>query len=311
MAIILPPLAGFKAFEASARHQSFTKAARELNITQAAVSQQIKQLEYHLGFELFTRYPRKLVLTVRGASLAETVRHNLTNLSEKIMMLQSGMNENSLVINTMQSFAMKWLIPRLSDFNEQHPDIDIRLNTEERLVDLAAEGVDLVFRSSRGPDPMLYCQLLREEFHVAVYSPKIIKGKKAITKETLHEYPLLHWGDLSYWQAWIDACCLNWEDYNFGSTHSHLGNMVQGAVAGQGVALVPYSLASHDVEMANLFVIDSPKVPAPANYYIMCLPETAERPVVADFNRWVNHQIRKSSVYLEAAKFGPQSNNAE
>lgn len=308
----LPPLAGFKAFEVAARHQSFTKAAEELNVTQAAVSQQIKQLEYHLGFDLFIRRPRQIALTEKGAGLAMTVRKALADIGEKITSLQSNANEELLSISVVPSFAMSWLIPRITDFNACHPNIDLRIHTSEDNVDLALDGFDLTFRIAKAPDPNLDCTLLSTGHAIPVYSPKLIKeGKHRLEFDDLCCFTLLHRTDVDPWRQWLERHGLTCDCYNFGSSYNRSGALVMAAVAGQGVAMVPAVLASFEVEQGNLCVLDAEGVDTVNHTYLMGLKDAADKPAVVAFKSWVIKKMRDSNIYLEAARFGDQVMNVE
>lgn len=291
----LPPLAGFKAFEVAARHQSFTKAADELNVTQAAVSQQIKQLEYHLGFDLFTRRPRQISLTEKGASLAVTVRDALKEIGDKIYSLQSSANEETLNISVVPSFAMAWLIPRITDFNKRFPNIDLRIHTSENYVDLAAEGFDLVFRICKNPDSNLDCTRLADGWAIPVYSPKLIKdGQSRLELTELCHFTLLHKTNVEPWREWLNRFNLNFGSYNFGSTYNRAGPLVMAAVAGQGVAMVPANLASFEVANGNLCVLDAKGVDTENHTYLMGLKDTVNKPAITAFRDWVINQMQES-----------------
>ena len=308
----LPPLAGFKAFEVAARHQSFTKAAEELNVTQAAVSQQIKQLEYHLGFDLFIRRPRQIALTEKGAGLAMTVRKALAEIGEKITTLQSNANEETLSISVVPSFAMAWLIPRITDFNARYPNIDLRIHTSEDYEDLALGGFDLVFRHTNAPDPNLESMLLATGLEVPVYSPKLIKeGRSRLEIEDLCCFTLLHRTDIEPWRQWLARHGQTCDCYNFGSSYNRAGVLLMAAVAGQGVAMVPAILATYEIEQGNLIVLDAEGVEEGSSTYLMGLKENAEKPAVVAFKQWIKEKMRDSNIYLEAARFGDQVMNVE
>lgn len=308
----LPPLAGFKAFEVAARYQSFTKAAEELNVTQAAVSQQIKQLEYHLGFDLFTRRPRQIALTEKGAGLAVTVRKALADIGDKITDLQSNASDETLSISVVPSFAMSWLIPRITDFNKCHPNIDLRIHTSEDNVDLALDGFDLVLRIAKTADPDLECTLLAKGLAIPVYSPKLIKhGKSRLELDDLCGFTLLHRTDIEPWRQWLARRGLTCDCYNFGSSYNRTGALVMAAVAGQGVAMVPAVLASYDIEHGNLCALDVGGIETVSHTYLMGLKETVDKPAIVAFRQWIMHQMKKSHIYLEAARFGDQVMNID
>ncbi|WP_417623741.1 transcriptional regulator GcvA [Paremcibacter congregatus] len=288
----LPPLAGFKAFEAAARFQSFTKAAEELNVTQAAVSQQIKQLEYYLGFDLFSRRPRQIALTEKGAALAHTVREALEDIGEKIARLQSNAHEETLRITVVPSFAMLWLIPRIADFSACHPNIDLRIDTSEEYIDLAKDGYDLAIRITNVPNPNLDCQLLSKGLAVPVYSPKLLKdGKAWLGYDDLRCFTLLHRRDTELWRQWLRHQGLLSENCNFGSSYNRAGPLVAAAIAGQGVAMVPAMLASFEIKQGNLLVLDPVGIETDNNTYLMGLKDTVDKPAIVAFRKWMMQQM--------------------
>jgi len=294
MKLSLPPLGAFKALEAAARHRSFKKAAEELFVTPAAVSQQIKLLEQQLGFKLFTRYPRYIVLTEKGAELADTVRGSLMSIADKISNLQSDFQEQTLRISTFQSFSMKWLIPRLPGFHRLHPEIDVIVDTTERPVDLASEGYDLAIRAGIKCPEGVECLFSAKDRFIPVYSPKLLSGEQnTLTKEDLKHLTLLtETSERSKWQEWMDKVGLDLEAHHFGGSHSHGGAVVQASVAGQGVGLTSMLLASADVADGSLLVLDEEGVRFDMRVYFVCLPDAATKPHVQAFRKWAMAEIQ-------------------
>lgn len=144
------PLNAFRAFEASARHLSFTRAAIELSVTQAAVSHQVKALEERLGITLFRRLPRGLLITPEGESLLPVLRDSFDRMADAMERFQGGHVQEILAVGAVGTFAVGWLLPRLSTFRRRYPFIDLRLSTNNNRVDLAAEGLDLAIRFGSG-----------------------------------------------------------------------------------------------------------------------------------------------------------------
>jgi LysR family transcriptional regulator of beta-lactamase len=144
------PLNAFRAFEASARHLSFTKAAIELNVTQAAISHQVNGLEAQLGVTLFRRLPRGLMITAEGDSLLPVLRDSFDRMAGAVERLRDGHLREVLTVGAVGTFAVGWLLPRLSAFRERYPYVDLRLSTNNNRVDLAAEGLDFAIRFGGG-----------------------------------------------------------------------------------------------------------------------------------------------------------------
>ena len=189
----LPSLNGLRAFEAAARHLSFTKAAEELNVTQTAISHQIKRLEEELGLKLFIRQNRTLALTAEARDYLPGIRAAFQDLRLATERLKRKENANVLIVSTITSFAAKWLMPRLSKFQQQHPTIDVRVTTSTELADFARDGVDVGIRYGHGK-----WQGLRSDWLIAVElfpvrSLALLRGEHPIrTPEDLRHHTLLY-----------------------------------------------------------------------------------------------------------------------
>ena len=171
----LPPLAALRAFEAAARHLSFTRAADELHVTQTAISHQIRGLEERLGVRLFRRLPRGLVLTEEAQRYLPAVRDAFARLEVATAELLAGRTGGALTASVLPSFAAKWLVPRLGRFRAANPDIDLRISTSLHLVDFAREDVDIGIRMGRGHYPGLRVDRLFGEALIPVCSPALLE----------------------------------------------------------------------------------------------------------------------------------------
>jgi LysR family glycine cleavage system transcriptional activator len=235
----IPPLAAIRVFEAAARHLSFTRAAQELGMTQAAVSYQIKLLEERVGAPLFLRRPREVALTEAGERLAPEVSRAFDILRDAFV--DFGAREHgTLIVNTMHTFAAQWLAPRLGIFQLRHPEIAVRLETTDRLIDFAREQTDVVVRAGRGKWPGLSAVKLIDVRFTPMLSPAL-----AATIGGVHEpadilkLPLLD-SDDPWWIRWLDAYGLPHDVLKQQKTPSM--NMQTfdaiAAIAGQGVTLL-------------------------------------------------------------------------
>src|SRR5712691_3213397 len=191
----LPPLNALKAFEAAARHESFTRAAEELCVTQGAVSHQVKALEAELGLKLFNRERQRLVITQAGRAYLAVVRDAFDRIAdgtERLLQRQSG---GALAVSTSPNFAAKWLVHRLGRFSEVHPDIDLRVSGSAHHVDFAREDIDLAVRHGDGTAPGLHVTRLCAEELFPVCSPKLLNGRNPLRRPSdLSRFPLLHVG---------------------------------------------------------------------------------------------------------------------
>src|SRR3954463_9458740 len=204
----LPSLNGLRAFEAAARHLSFTLAAAELNVTQTAISHQIRRLEEELGIRLFIRQNRALALTPEARDYLPGVRAAFNDLRLATDRLLRKDDDKVLTVSTLASLAAKWLLPRLTDFQEHHPGIDVRITTSTSLVDFQRDNVDAAIRYGRGQWAGLRADWLMADELFPVCSPSLLRGDKPLQRpEDLRGYPLLHTSNANSddWRLWLTA----------------------------------------------------------------------------------------------------------
>ncbi len=239
MADNLPSLAAIRVFEAASRHLSFTRAASELGMTQAAVSYQIRVLEERVGAPLFLRRPREVVLTEAGQRLAPEISRAFDIMREAFSDL--GRSEGgTLIVNTMHTFASQWLAPRLGIFQLRHPDIAVRLETTQRLVDFAREEVDVVIRAGMGQWPGLVAYKLLDVRFTPMLSPELAASIGGIREPAdILKLPLLDSTD-PWWLRWLDAYGLPYDVLTHQKAPSLNAQTFDAiaAMAGQGVALL-------------------------------------------------------------------------
>lgn len=288
----VPPLRALRAFEASAKHSSFTKAAEELFVTQAAVSLQIKQLEQLLGVVLFQRNARGLELTAEGQLYLADVRSALTILQEATDKISRRSRHGLLTVSVLPSFASKWLVPRLGQFQQAHPDIDVRIAAFDRLVDFERDQVDLAIRYGRGEWPGTHAELLLKEDVFPVCSPKLLKQDKPLKQpEDLANFPLLH-DDFSRedWRMWLMAAGVEGVDPERGPSFSHTSILLEAAASGAGIALGRTPLVRRDLESGRLVRPFDISLPSEYAYYVVTPLATAEEPVNVLFRDWLMRQ---------------------
>src|SRR5713226_5962485 len=202
----LPPLNALKAFEAAARHESFTRAAEELCVTQGAVSHQVKALEAELGVKLFNRERQRLLITGAGKEYLAGVRDALDRIAVGTDRLVQRRSSGVLTVSTSPDFAAKWLVHRLGRFAESHPEIDLRVSATAPHVDFAREEVDLAVRHGDGKWPGLDVVRLCSEQLFPVCSPKLVSGRNRITTASdLLKVTLLRLDDGKTWARWFEA----------------------------------------------------------------------------------------------------------
>src|SRR5437660_5240668 len=202
----LPPLNALKAFEAAARHESFTRAAEELCVTQGAVSHQVKALEAELTIKLFNRERQRLIITEAGKDYLNVVRDALDHIAVGTERLLQRQNAGVLTVSTSPDFAAKWLVHRLGHFAEAHAGIDLRVSATLHHVDFAREEVDLAVRHGDGNWPGLETVRLSSEQLFAVCSPKLLTGRRRLIKPSdILKYPLVHMDSRADWAKWLQA----------------------------------------------------------------------------------------------------------
>jgi LysR family glycine cleavage system transcriptional activator len=292
----LPPLTALRAFEATARHMSFTKAATELHVTQTAVSHQIKQLEEHLGGPLFRRLPRRLALTPSGQAWAHDLRDIFARLYETNRRLRARTYAERPVVavSVIPSFAARWLVPRLGSFLALHAGIDVRISATGDLVDFAVEPVDVGIRYGTGPYPGLVSTKLADDALVVVCSPALRARRRLAGISDLKRHVLLHDDDPAGWSRWLDINRVKGVDAARGTMLDDSSMLVAAAVEGQGVALARRSLAVDDLAAGRL-VLPFPQVrPMPTGraYFAVGPRASFARPHVAAFRDWLLGEAR-------------------
>ena len=253
MATRLPSLNGLRAFEAAARHMSFTAAAAELNVTQTAISHLIRRLETEIGVQLFNRQNRGLALTAEGRDYLPGVRTAFQDLrlaTDRLLRKDDG---RVLTVSTLASLAAKWLLPRLASFQEQHKDIDVRITTSSDLVEFRRDEIDAAIRYGRGQWAGLHADWLMADELFPVCSPALIEGNNGLRKpEDLAHQTLLHTsgGFSDDWRQWLTAAGLPSRiSAQPGQTFDLVLVTVQAAIDGLGVAIGRTSYVETDVRL--------------------------------------------------------------
>ncbi len=285
----LPSLNGLRAFEAAARHLSFTLAAQELNVTQTAISHQIRRLEEELGIRLFIRQNRALALTPQAIEYLPGIRAAFQDLRSATDRLLRNDSDGVLTVSTLTSFAVKWLLPRLRGFQERYPDIDVRITTSIELVDFRKDNVDAAIRFGRGQWPGPPGRLVDGGATVPVCSPTLLKGKQALRRpEDLSRVTLLHTSAHDDWRLWLTAAGLPPElSQNPGLTFDLAFMTIQAAIDGIGVAMGQTAYVADDIAKGRLVVPFDITMPADAGFYIVAPQGKATAPKINAFRDWL------------------------
>ena len=301
----LPSLNGLRAFEAAARHLSFTQAAAELNVTQTAISHQIKRLEEELGIRLFVRQNRALALTPEAKEYLPGIRAAFNDLRLATDRLLRRDDDHVLTVSTLASLGAKWLLPRMTAFQEAHPGIDVRITTSTALVDFKSGGVDAAIRYGRGQWPGLRADWLMADQLFPVCSPALLAGKKPLRKpEDLAEHVLLHSsaGNDDDWRLWLTAAGLPTNlSKQPGVTFDLVFMTVQAAIDGVGVAMGRTSYVQDDIAKGRLVVPFDITLPVDAGFYLVSPEATADSPKLSAFRNWLLETVKSKPEPLAEA----------
>lgn len=292
----LPPLNALKAFEAAGRHLSFSKAAEELGVTPAAISQQIKSLEEISGVQLFRRRTRALLLTDAAQASLPTLTEAFDLLAEGCRRLRRDEESGVLTVSVAPSFGAKWLVPRLDRFREMYPDFDIRIDATDTLVDFERGDVDVAIRYGRGDYSGLTAHCLMSEIAFPVCSPALLEADPPLLGPAdLRHHTLIHvhWkmedAFAPNWRMWLRAAGLEEIDANRGPRFSMDSLAVQAAAAGQGVALAAQAIVATELESGQLVKPfgEMEGDPQAFCYYVVYPQTDGDRPKVRAFRDWV------------------------
>ena len=293
MAARLPPMSTLRAFEAAARHLSFTKAAEEIFVTQAAVSHQIRTLEEALGVKLFKRFNRALQLTPEGQRFLPAVRDALGLLTKAVDTLRAAEATGRLTVSVLPSFAGGWLMARLSRFRRLHPEIDVRLDATEHLVDFDREEVDAGIRYGDGDYPGLAVTPFLTEDYAPVCAPSLAADPTRPLRrpEDLRLHTLLHDDMKPDWAMWLREAEVEGVDAARGPWFSHSDLAVRAAIDGQGVALGRSVLTADALAEGRLVRPFDIALPGAFAYYFVCPREAVDRPKIKAFRDWLLAEV--------------------
>ncbi|CUH50014.1 LysR family transcriptional regulator [Ruegeria atlantica] len=281
----LPPLGWLRTFEAAARHLSFTGAARDLNMTQSAVSQQIKSLEGYLGQPLFLRRPRALELTEAGITYLPVVREAFRTLARGTQAV-TGAQQNAVQVQSNITFAVNWLAPRLPKFRVQHPEVQLNIFTELWEPREMAEGAAVEIRYSLRPSDTVRTELLRTDHYYPVCAPGY-----HVTLDNLQQHPLFDCSNLlSNWLGWTEEQGLNWENPAITYSTTYLVSLSV-AMAGGGLCLAHDTIASDLIAQGRLVAPFAHRAPMPEAYYLLLSPRAEESPGAIAFANWVHREL--------------------
>ncbi|MFB1016167.1 MAG: transcriptional regulator GcvA [Alteromonadaceae bacterium] len=300
MANRLPPLNALRAFDASARQLSFTRAAEELFVTQAAISHQIKALEEYLGLKLFMRKNRSLLLTEEGQSYYLDIKDIFNSLNDATEKLLARGTKGSITVSLQPSFAIQWLVPRLQAFNIRHPDIDVRIKAVDQRDNSLTEDVDVAIYHGRGQWLNLHADKLHTEYLIPVCSPLLLNGKKPLnTVNDLTQHSLLHDASRRDWKRWFKQVGVKGVNVNHVPIFSNSAMVLQEAILGQGIALANSVLAKPDIDSGRLICPFNDVLVSKNSFYTVCRENQMEIGKIASFRQWMLDTVESEQDDIE------------
>lgn len=288
----LPPMTTLPAFEAAARHLSFTKAAEELFVTHGAISRAVKNLEGQLGVTLFERGTRSVQLTAVGEPYARAIHDALDQLAAATTIATTRRSDTTLTVSTSGGFAGKWLVPRLYRFHRAHSEIDVRVATTGTLTNFSGDGIDVAIRYGGGDYPGLTSEYLAGEDVSPVCSPRLMNGDHPLlTPEDLRYHTLIRDSYPIDWAAWLASAGVENVDPNGGLTFDSYTFAIEAAVQGEGVALGRTMLIEGDLAAGRLVRPFAHALKAQSSFYLVYPPDAIRQRKVRAFRDWLFSEI--------------------
>jgi LysR family glycine cleavage system transcriptional activator len=289
------PVGPLRAFDVAARNLNLTAAAAEMNVTHAAVSRQVKQLEGRLGVQLFERLPRGLKLTVHGALLAEGTREAFDRLAAALEDVSAPAVRRKMTISTFSSLATRWLMPRVQSFSALFPETDLQVSTTSRLVDFSREDVDIALRFGGGQYPGLHVRPMFKPKEIAVAAPSLLKrGPPLKTFADLKAYTLLHDDSHRTWTRWLEAVGAKGVNPRRGVICGDRNSMLAATVEGGGIGITSEVFAAGELKSGRLVKVFEAEVSAAFGIYAVCSPRRLNDPLIAGTLDWLVREAQAS-----------------
>ena len=295
----LPPLHALRAFEAAGRHLSFSRAADELGVSPAAISQQIQQIEEFAGQPMFKRLTRRVELTDAGAAALPLVREAMSLFGEAARVMRLPLRNRRVSVSVAPSFAAKWLVPRLERFNEKHPDVEVWVLADMALTDFAVADIDLAIRYGPGGYADVHSERLLGESVTPVCAPSLIDGAEGLKAPAdLERFGLLHDESADNdpscpnWVMWLVARGLDQIDGKRGVRLNQSSLVIEAAIAGKGVALARHQLAAADIRAGRLIAPFAEEAEQPLHfaYWLIWRRGRTVSPALKAFMDWLRDE---------------------
>jgi len=304
----LPPLTALRAFEAAARHMSFARAAEELNVTPAALSFQIKSLEEHLGQPVFKRLNRAVELTEAGRALAPGTQDAFATLAAAWRATRRLQDDTVLNVTAGPAFTAKWLAPRLYQFAQAHPDIELRFWASQKALDFQRDDIDVAIRFGQGGDAGLYALPLAKEWVTPVMTAEL--AARYPTPDSLREAPLIFDDTIAFlkprcdWATWFRAVGLTFAPRH-GARFSQADHAIDAALTGVGVALGRRALVVKDLQDGKLVAPYKIAIESQTRFRCLCPLGAETRPQIVHFRDWMLAEIDKTAAVSDALTIVP------
>jgi LysR family glycine cleavage system transcriptional activator len=310
----MPPLNALRAFEATARHLSFSKAAVELNVTPAALSHQVRALEETFGRPLFVRSVRAIQLTEAGKELYPGLRAAFEMMRESVARLDRSKQDTILVVSGTPGFTAKWLVPRLYRFLAAHPEIETRVTSSRSYANFTSDGIDVAIRMSAGIHPGLHIEKLMEEAVLPLCSPRLV-ARGLRTPNDLARFDLIHFelpmsvpGAVPTWADWLKAAGVNGVDATRGLRLDAADHALDAAAEGAGVVLAYKTMSLGDVRSGRLVAPFGPEIAiAGRAYHLVCPAGRETQPKIRAFRDWLMTEIATEQVTKKTMRRRTQS----
>lgn len=290
---LVPDLGVLQAFECAARHGSFTRAALELNLTQSAISRQIRALEMQLGVTLFERVRKRVILSSAGKSLLPDVVGLLVRTEEIVLRtMASSDGKNTLTVATLPTFGSRWLLRRIPDFLAAHPDTMLDVTSRSEPFDLSRENFDLIIHYGQPVWAHAICTYLCSEMILPVASPEVVERFAIKQPDDLRTAPLLHLATRpKLWTEWMQANGCTDATAFHGHRFDQFNMIIEAALHGFGFALLPQYLIEEDLAYGRLKVVLDRPMSTPNSYYIVTPEGRQGSPAARAFENWLLEQV--------------------
>ena len=296
----LPPLNAVRAFEAAARRGNFNQAAAELNVTPSAISHQVRSLEQYFGTRLFHRQGRRVELSASARDFLRSVTQALDQLSAASQRMMQRPEGNLLNIAVAPTFANGWLVPRMSVFQVDHPELEIRMSTAMRMTDFAHTDIDLAISYSAGefPDDVSAVWLMAEHC-VPVCSPHYVRQVGPLLKPSdIERCTLLHaLPRMGQWRNWMKVAGVDGVDAERGPKFQTTPLALEAAESGLGIAIANREFVDERVRHGRLLIPLSVEVPSESGYYLVYPKDREREPKIEGFRTWLLQQLAEASGY--------------